>query len=95
MMEYLSLGFWISWHLQDGHCDGWATTPARTIGLPFGQRTYVVARSSASDIDQIVDSPGIARNIEERVATLRSFVGLPNVSIRRSPGCTGPKHVRR
>ena len=64
-----------------------------TYGLVFGQHTYVVAHNTASDINQIVNSPGTARNIEERVTALRSVTKITNVSNRWDPRCPSLKLV--
>jgi hypothetical protein len=66
----------------------------RTCGLLFGQRTYLVAHDAGSDINRIVGSPEIGRNIEERVETWRSAAKIATVSVRRHPHRLNLKLVR-
>jgi len=70
------------------------STEMQTCGLPFGQRTYVVAHNTAFDTNQIVDSPGIGRNIEGKVVAWRIVAKTTNVSTGRHHHCLNPKHVR-
>jgi hypothetical protein len=47
-----------------------------------------------SVVNQIANSPEIARNIEEKVAVWRIVAKIINVSTRRHPNSKNPKLVR-